>query len=131
MAELAQDYTIIDEPRPTRLSRLVVNPFLILVSFVLLQGINSLWFLFNTFAMKSPTRWKEVRLVAVWFGIGVVIAIGIAVGFDMATGSPQVPEEYRQMARIPRRVIELYVAYRLHQYQAGPYRLLRHRREEA
>ena len=76
MAEGA--YRIIDEPAPSALSRLAVNPFWIVLVGMLLsrwQALALLWFVFNGFALNSPTKLREIG----WAAGALVIAIGFVV----------------------------------------------------
>jgi hypothetical protein len=63
-----QGYRILDEPRPGAQAHLSVNPFWILLS-VMMGGawLAWPWFVFNSFAIGSATRIKEIALVV--FGV--------------------------------------------------------------
>lgn len=55
------EYTIIDEPQPGSLSKIVVNPFWPFLA-TLLGGVwlGWSWFVLNSFALGSATRTREV-----------------------------------------------------------------------
>lgn len=72
-------YRIVDEPRPSRLSELSVNPFWIFLATMLGGAVFGwLWFLFNGHAFGSPTRRREALLV-----VGGALGIG---AFLLAAG---------------------------------------------
>jgi hypothetical protein len=61
----ATGYRIVDEPVPSRLARLVVNPFWILLGLMLGgAGLGFPWFAFNAIAVGSASRGKELALAA-------------------------------------------------------------------
>ena len=67
-------YRIVDEPRPTRLSRLVINPFyVLLLSMIFMIIVGPVWLLFNSFAMGSPRARRELLVV-----IGSVVVFVVA-----------------------------------------------------
>lgn len=83
-------YRIADEPRPGRLSRLVLNPFIIfLLSMLLTFVVGCAWLLFNAFAMGSPYAKRDLLVV-----IGSVVVFVIA-GFGGITviSSSELPME--------------------------------------
>lgn len=77
---MALGYTLPDEPRPTGLARLVVDPMWPLFGFILGGPILAWpWFVLNAWAWRSPTRWRETVLaVAGPFVLGALL-IGILV----------------------------------------------------
>ena len=57
-------YKIIDEPAPTAISRVAVNPiWIFLASLFGGAGIGLLWFAVNAFAISSASRKRELLLV--------------------------------------------------------------------
>lgn len=57
-------YKIIDEPRPSAVSRLAVNPlWIFLGSLFGGAGIGLCWFAFNSFAISSAARTRELAYV--------------------------------------------------------------------
>jgi len=73
---MTSTYHIEDEPQPSKLSHLVVNPFWPLLG-MMLGGVwlGWLWFVINGFAVGSPTRWRELS----WIMIGLLGSIGLAI----------------------------------------------------
>lgn len=61
-----ESYKIIDEPAPTAISRIAVNPvWIFLASLFGGAGIGLLWFALNAFAISSASRLRELGLVCV------------------------------------------------------------------
>jgi hypothetical protein len=129
MAEGA--YRIIDEPAPSALSRLAVNPFWIVLVGMLLsrwQALALLWFVFNGFALNSPTKLREIG----WAAGALVIALAIRGplpallqdGLGLATFISTWP--YIHILAI---ALLLTAMYRLFLYQYGSYQLFRYLRE--
>ena len=130
-------YRIVDEPAPSALGRLAMNPFWIVIAgmvgpSLLIGTINEpqllvlVWFGVNSFALSSPTRRAEI----VWIAGGMAI---IGVFFYL-------PERLWLSGRVTldslrawmpymwilRSAVDLTVLYRLFLYQIGPYRLYRY-----
>lgn len=69
-------YEIPDEPRPTSLGHLVVQPTAPLLATMLCGAwLAWPWFAFNAIAMGSPTRRREVAMCGIAVGGTVVLAI--------------------------------------------------------
>jgi hypothetical protein len=130
-------YRIVDEPAPSALGRLAVNPFWIVLIGMLGPGFLAgivpepqllvlLWFGFNSVALSSPTRRAEL----LWVAAGMAI---IAV-FRYLPDDPQQPNAvgpdslraWMPYLRILRSAVDLTVLYRLFLYQVGPYQLYRY-----
>jgi hypothetical protein len=136
-AMAAGSYRIVDEPAPSALGRLVVNPFwIVIVGMVgpaFLGAIVSephllvlLWFGLNSFALSSPTRRAEIM----WIAAGVAIIAAFR----------YLPDPLRQAGFVERETLVawipylsilysalvLTVLYRLFLYQLGPYQLYRY-----
>ncbi|HXV78085.1 MAG TPA: hypothetical protein VD788_17375 [Candidatus Polarisedimenticolaceae bacterium] len=77
---MSATYRIPDEPRPSTLSRFAVQPFWPLLA-VMFGGswLSWPWFVFNGFAIGSPTRKKELALAAAGFAGNVVLALGVGI----------------------------------------------------
>jgi len=73
---LANVYRILDEPQPGTLSSFAVQPFWPLLG-VMLGGawLSWPWFVFNAFAIGSPTRRSETGIAAIGFAGNVVLSI--------------------------------------------------------
>ena len=130
-------YRIVDEPAPSALGRLAVNPFWIVLIGMLGPGFLAgivpepqllalLWFGFNGVALSRPTRRAEL----LWVAAGMAI---IAV-FRYLPDDPQQPNAvgpdslraWMPYLRILRSAVDLTVLYRLFLYQVGPYQLYRY-----
>lgn len=133
----AGGYRIIDEPAPSALSRYIANPLLmIIVAMVapafLAQAIDYpqlpvlAWFAFNSFALGSPTRGREL----VWIGVGVALVVGFHKLMVQAVKSGLVELTAMQAAApylwILHSAALLAIFYRLFLYQNGPYHLHRY-----
>ena len=133
----AGSYRIVDEPAPSALGRLAVNPFWIVLVGMLGPGFLAsvvpepqllvlLWFGFNGVALSSPTRRAELLWVAA--GMAIIAA------FRYLPDDPQQPNAVgldSLRAWIPylwivRSAVDLTVLYRLFLYQVGPYQLYRY-----
>jgi hypothetical protein len=75
MAQAA--YKLPDEPSPGILQNLVVNPLWPLLAIMFVGAWLALpWFVFNAFAIGSPTRIKELFItVAGWLGIFLLAVV--------------------------------------------------------
>lgn len=70
-------YRIIDEPRPSPLAHLTVNPIWPLLGLMLCGGwLAWPWFIINAFALGSPAKVKELSLVVL--GIAGTLALTFA-----------------------------------------------------
>ncbi len=130
-------YRIIDEPAPSALGRLAVNPFWIVIAGMLgpsfLAGVMPepqlvalLWFGLNSFALSSPTQRAEIIWIAV--GMAIIGAFRYLPGYLAISGAIDVDV---LRAAIPylwilRSAVDLTVLYRLFLYQVGPYQLYRY-----
>lgn len=69
-------YRLDDEPRPGPLAQMAVSPFWPLLAMMLAGTWLGLpWFAFNSVAVGSPTRTRELLLVAVGFVGSLVLAM--------------------------------------------------------
>jgi hypothetical protein len=82
MAQAA--YKLPDEPSPGILQNLVVNPLWPLLAIMFAGAWLSLpWFVFNAFAIGSPTRTRELLIaVAGWLGI-FLLAVAVLKCFEV------------------------------------------------
>lgn len=75
---VALGYTLPDEPRPTGLARLVVDPMWPLFGFILGGPILAWpWFVLNAWAWRSPTRGRETALAVAGPFLLIAALIGI------------------------------------------------------
>lgn len=130
-------YRIVDEPAPSALGRLAVNPFWIVIAGMLgpsflgaivpePQLLALLWFGLNSFALSSPTRRAELLWIAA--GMAIIAAfhslperllLSGAVGFGTLRA-------WMPYLWILRSAVDLTVLYRLFLYQVGPHQLYRY-----
>lgn len=72
-------YRIADEPRPTALSHLAVNPIWPFFSFIFGgSAISWTWYVFNGFAVGSPTRRRELAIALGGFAGNAALFILLA-----------------------------------------------------
>jgi|SRR5262245_37335173 len=130
-------YRIIDEPAPSALGRVAVDPFWIVIAGMLgpsfLSGVVPqpellvlLWFGLNSFALSSPTR----RIEIIWIAAGVAIIAAFQYLPDRLWRSGTVDldtlRSWMPYFWILHSAIFLTVLYRLFLYQVGPYQLYRY-----
>jgi hypothetical protein len=133
----AGGYRIVDEPAPSALGRLAVNPFWIVIAGMFGPALIGsvvrephllvlLWFAVNSFAVSSPTRRAEL----LWIALGVAI---IAAFYDLperlvvaGTVALETMRAWLPYLWILRSAVMLTVLYRLFLYQIGPYHLYRY-----
>lgn len=79
-------YRIHDEPSPGGLAQYVVDPFWPLLATMMVGGWLGLpWLAFNSIALGSPTRQREIAVCVVGLvgALFLQLAIGAAVGFGV------------------------------------------------
>ncbi len=124
-------YRIIDEPAPSALSRLAVNPFWIVLAGMLLsrwQALALMWFVVNGFALNSPTKLREI----IWAGaaLGLALAVrGPLPGLLHGSIGRDAFAAYWPYIHILIIAMLLTAVYRLYLYQFGSYQLFRYLRE--
>ncbi|HEX9619393.1 MAG TPA: hypothetical protein VF989_04620 [Polyangiaceae bacterium] len=120
---MAEKYRILDEPEPSRLSRLSVNPFWIFLASMLGgAALGWSWFLFNGFAFGSPTRRREALLV----GTGVAgVALLVLAGSELVAHG-YVPESFYPYVSLVFVAYKLCIAYLLHLTQSRGFELYTH-----
>ena len=137
----AGSYRIVDEPAPSALGRLAVNPFWIVLAGMFGPALVGafvpepdvlvlLWFGLNSFAVGSPTRRGEL----LWIALGVTI---IAAFYHLPerfvvsdTVALDTMRAWLPYLWILRSAVVLTVLYRLFLYQIGPYHLYRYLRPD-
>lgn len=113
-------YRILDEPSPTPMARLSVNPFWVLLG-IMLGGawLGWPWFVFNAYAIGSATRVKEAVLCGVGLvGSAALAALGLALVSYGIIDSTALP--YAATVLI---VWKLGIAYAVHTCQATSFEL--------
>jgi hypothetical protein len=121
-------YRILDEPTLSPLASFAVNPMWIVLATILLQPLAWAWFLFNSFALGSPTRRREVLSVAI--GLGLLVVLGRLPGWAEQQGLLTAAgfKPYAPYWQILQQFLVLGVSYRLFLYQAVPHQIFRHLR---
>jgi hypothetical protein len=131
----ASSYRIVDEPAPSALGRLAVNPFWIVIAGMVgpsfLAGVVPepqllvlLWFGLNSVALSSPTRRAEL----LWIAAGIAIIAAFIYLPDRLSGRVGLDtlRAWMPYLWILRSAVDLTVLYRLFLYQIGPYQLYRY-----
>lgn len=119
----ASGYRIADEPRPSGLSQVAVNPFWPFLG-VMFGGswLSWPWFVVNGFAVGSPTRKKELAIAIFGFvltGSMVVTIVGLA-----STG--RISQRAVPYALLSLTVAKLGVTYWLHALQSTTFEIYEH-----
>jgi hypothetical protein len=116
-------YRIPDEPRPTGMAHLAVDPMWPLLTLMLAgNGIGLLWFAVNSRALGSPTAMKEALLIAASL-IGC-IALGITLAWCRQQGL--LSEEALAYAELSIAVVKLSFGYALYINQSRCAELVQH-----
>lgn len=112
----ANTYRIEDEPTPGSLARLAVQPLWPLLG-MMLGGFafGMAWFVFNGFAVGSPTRWKECLLAVVGLAGTVLITGTWVVAMDMGYLPDDALAKY---AVLPMLIWRLAIGYSIYMMQA-------------
>ena len=103
-------YLIADEPRPSALSQHVVNPQWPMLAQMLAGSWLALpWFIFNSFAIGSPSRNKDIALAltSVLGSVLLLFALEYLVGNNTITGV------WVSLSFLTVIILRLYIAYRL------------------
>jgi hypothetical protein len=125
-------YRIIDEPAPSALSRLAVNPFWIMLAGMLLpsrwQALAVIWFVVNSFALNSTTKMKEICWAAGALAIALAGREPLQQFLDDQIGRAALIA-YWPYIHIVVIAMLLTAMYRLYLYQYGSYQLFRYLNE--
>ncbi|HEY6727598.1 MAG TPA: hypothetical protein VI197_26360 [Polyangiaceae bacterium] len=117
---MPESYKIIDEPAPSAISRVAVNPvWIFLASLFGGAGIGLLWFALNAFALSSASRMRELGLVC----LGL---LGTPLIFATLTGAMNVGWLGPSLVPYLHLVVtgfQLFVIYLLHLSQHKSYEL--------
>jgi hypothetical protein len=104
------NYTIIDEPRPGTLQRLVVDPMWPLLAVMIAGSLPGFaWLTFNAVAVGSPTRVREIGLcIAGVLGSALLlVALG---GVAVATEVPRTAYPYLPLVAVGWKLVCAYAA---------------------
>jgi len=116
-------YTIIDEHKPSRLSKFAANPMWILIANILLQGLAGFWFIFNSFAIQSSTKRQEIGwILAGFFGAAFLVGL-LVLGIYWQLLPLAVLKIIKPYSGLIRTLIILVVSYRVYLYQVPAYLL--------
>lgn len=117
---MTQRYVIADEPRPSTLSHLAVNPFWPLFAQMLAGSWLALpWFLFNGFALGSVNQRKEWLCVAASVAGSFLLAwLTVQARFETHMGDTEL-----RFALLGIVVVKMSMAYALYALQAGSFEL--------
>jgi len=119
----AARYRIPDEPRPSAQENLIVDPLWPLFAQMLVGTWLALpWFVFNGYAMGSPTLRREGLLAGTSLA-GSGLLLWMIVRAAMAGWFDRVDPEYAKLSIF---VLKLGCAYALYQLQARPFQLWQH-----
>jgi hypothetical protein len=101
-------YQIADEPKPSPLARLAVNPLFPFLA-VMLGGVWIAWpwFAFNSFAIGSPTRKREIA----WLVGGILLALLLTAAVFVSVGLGALPVSGVPYAMLVITVVKLAVLY--------------------
>lgn len=113
-------YRIPDEPRPGALARFAVNPFWPLFGIMLAGAwLAWPWFVFNAWAVGSPTRLRETALAVV----GLLGAAALGFGLLAAQGAGLLDNRALQYALLAMPVFKIGVCYLLYVWQTRTFEL--------
>jgi hypothetical protein len=116
-------YRIPDEPRPTGMAHLAVDPMWPLLTLMLAgNGIGLLWFAINSRALGSPTAMKEALYIAASL-IGC-IALGVALAW--CRQHALLSEEGLAYAGLSTAALKLGIGYAIYMRQARCAELVQH-----
>lgn len=117
------NYVIIDEPKPSALSRLAVDPVWPLLGFMFGGAFFSwAWSLFNSHAIGSPTRLREILIV---FG-GFIYFFAVILGYGMLRGMGILDGVNPGYASLTLMIGELIVCYWLYILQQSTFEIYKH-----
>jgi hypothetical protein len=116
-------YKIIDEPRPGRWSRIVVDPLWPLFAFMFGGPVwGWAWFIVNGQALGSPTRLRELMFVVL--GVCGILGLSVVLGSLMMAGI--VTKESMPYAVLVFTLWKLGISYWLYELQSRSFELYRY-----
>lgn len=116
-------YRLPDEPRPTGLAHVAVDPMWPLLTLMLAgNGLGLLWFAINARALGSPTAMKEWTYIAVSLVGSVALAFALAWGQQQALLSP----DAMPYAELSIALLHLGIGYALYLSQSRCAELVQH-----
>ena len=113
-------YRIADEPRPGAMEHLAVEPLWPFLA-IMFGGawLSWPWFVFNGFAVGSPTRQRELGIALGGFAVTAVMLVGLF----YAVGVGWLPQESLPYALLALTVAKLAVTYWLHVLQSQTFEI--------
>lgn len=120
MSSHSDGYRIIDEPQPGLMAHLTVNPFWCLFG-VMFGGtwLSWPWFIFNGWAMGSPSRRQEL----LWAVLGLVCVSLAATGLVLALDRNDIAIETFRYCVVGVVGLKLVVSYRIMLLQSQTFEL--------
>ncbi len=116
-------YRIPDEPRPTGMSHLAVDPLWPLLALMLAgNGIGLLWFAVNSRALGSPTAMKE----ALYIAASLIGCIALVAALSWCRQQALLSDEGLAYAALSLAVLKLSVGYALYISQSRCAELVQH-----
>jgi hypothetical protein len=116
-------YRIPDEPRPTGMAHLAVDPMWPLLTLMLAgNGIGLLWFAINSRALGSPGAIKEGLYIA----ISLIGCVALGVGLAWCRQQALLSDEALAYAALSLEVLKLSVGYALYISQSRCAELVQH-----
>lgn len=111
----ASVYRLPDEPLPSGLSRYAVDPLWPMLTLMLAgNGFGLAWFAFNGFALGSPTRGRELALLALNLA-GAVALLWLLGALGQAGWLPRRYMEYALLSVITLKLATGYALYMMQQ----------------
>jgi hypothetical protein len=116
-------YRIPDEPRPTGMAHLAVDPLWPLLTLMLAgNGIGLLWFAINSRALGSPTAMKEAFCIA----LSVAGCVALGVGLNWCRQQALLSDEGLAYAALSIEALKLGIGYALYLSQSRCAELIQH-----
>lgn len=117
---MSAKYQLPDEPRPSALTQLAVDPMWPMFAFILVGSWMGLaWFAVNSFALGSPTWRRELGLIVLALVGSAVLFFGLAGAFD----SGWLDKQSLPYAMLGLTALKLGCAYGLHVMQSRVHEL--------
>ncbi len=120
MSSQSGGYRIIDEPQPGLMAHLTVNPFWCLFA-VMFGGtwLSWPWFIFNGWAMGSPSRRREL----LWAVLGLICVVAAATALVVAVETNRISVETFRYFIVGVIGLKLVVSYRIMMLQSQTFEL--------
>lgn len=114
---MAARYAIADEPRPSAIQGLVVDPMWPLLAVMMAGGLVGFgWLILNSFAVGSSTRWKETLASAAGY-VGATTIVALLSITELDHGFPSAVAPYVVVVAVTRKLAFAYWVS-MRQYQS-------------